>query len=717
MKKSFTLFIILLASQASFAGKKYWKQVSQRQHLSASSLVFLDAAFTQSVSFISSSDTLYFVANSFTGSQEDTIEVVGNQSVSMMDFTDISGLTHRPLLLIPSVNALTISQNPSLANIRLAIEGTLNITCDNVGSTYVMSTPNTTIFSDLGTGIVNFDFGPNGGATNLTLLKDFIAENVSIHFKGGRVNVNGKKIKCKDFDAQSGPFNNNVNIDFTLNSSVETTGHFKINHSSSNVTFATQTKIILNSNGLALGNNYYLFDCPSSSFQGTDLELLNNAKYAFLINSVNHGTLKLNNVSLGRNSQVLFGASDTLAFNVISTTSKGQDFTTISGGNNTPPNRSVLQDLDGGNNCLYHTKPQQLTMIGGNAYLFGADSSSNNINTPNIGFTFRDDVGRAVYSANNLPVTASAVELYKINISLPTVKLIKVDSVTTDALGRYKLNSGLFKATTAYVLSITPNVQNHPTLIPSYYKKINGKDSAVFSWKNAGAYIGLSCGSVIDDTIHVIERLPANGQGKITGQITEGRCFGCRVMSPSAQGGPVKGVKVGLGKNPPGSIIAFTSTDDNGDYTFSGLPDGNYTVYADIPGLNLTGTHSVTVAGGSTVTTQDFVADSATIEPINLSTAIKNLQGTASENSFSIYPNPFNGTLYLNFGDILVNTTFHMELIDVLGKIVFSTSELIVPSKSFIKQINFNKEAFKPGLYMLKTQYNNQIQTTRLVRE
>ena len=49
-------------------------------------------------------------------------------------------------------------------------------------------------------------------------------------------------------------------------------------------------------------------------------------------------------------------------------------------------------------------------------------------------------------------------------------------------------------------------------------------------------------------------------------------------LSVSSQGGPVKGVKVGLSKNPPYAIIARAVSDENGEVEFKNLAPGDYAI-------------------------------------------------------------------------------------------------------------------------------------------
>jgi hypothetical protein len=52
---------------------------------------------------------------------------------------------------------------------------------------------------------------------------------------------------------------------------------------------------------------------------------------------------------------------------------------------------------------------------------------------------------------------------------------------------------------------------------------------------------------------------------------------------PSVAGAPLKGVDVKLGKSPGGGLVARTTTDANGAFTFANLPAGSYVLTFDLP--------------------------------------------------------------------------------------------------------------------------------------
>jgi hypothetical protein len=77
-------------------------------------------------------------------------------------------------------------------------------------------------------------------------------------------------------------------------------------------------------------------------------------------------------------------------------------------------------------------------------------------------------------------------------------------------------------------------------------------------------------------------------------------CGGLLVLATMAhalQGDPLPGIDVSMEQNPGGIIIATTTTKETGEYVvFNNIPDGNYTIFVDIPGLTMLRHKAVDVA-------------------------------------------------------------------------------------------------------------------------
>lgn len=87
----------------------------------------------------------------------------------------------------------------------------------------------------------------------------------------------------------------------------------------------------------------------------------------------------------------------------------------------------------------------------------------------------------------------------------------------------------------------------------------------------------------------VVKKNPGSGasmvlnptpEGRLAFSLTEAGDYTVNVqdLNVANQGGPIKGVKVSLGKNPPGAIIARGVSNDSGEVEFKNLTLGDYTI-------------------------------------------------------------------------------------------------------------------------------------------
>ena len=185
-----------------------------------------------------------------------------------------------------------------------------------------------------------------------------------------------------------------------------------------------------------------------------------------------------------------------------------------------------------------------------------------------------------------------------------------------------------------YIIKVYPDIATYPTLIPTY----SGDDA---NWESAFV-INHSC--VADDSLNItmVELINATpGTGSVSGEIVEGAGFG------RAQGDPVHGVDVKLGLT-SSQIMAHTTTDTLGNYYFTNLPFGTYTIFVDIAGLLKDSSYTITVDSSmGSWTYLDYIVDSVSIYIVG-NIGIEE-QFETNPNTLDVYPNPvkINGMIRL----------------------------------------------------------------------
>lgn len=302
----------------------------------------------------------------------------------------------------------------------------------------------------------------------------------------------------------------------------------------------------------------------------------------------------------------------------------------------------------------------------------------------------------------SVPVAGTAI-LYKYEPFFT-----KFDSITSQPIAG---NGGYNFASVNYGIYIVKAVPSASSLQVTY-----GLNS--INWKTA-IQINHTCASADVQDINVVALTALTvGPGSMSGKIEEGQGFGQRpgsALSPLAPGQPIKGVIVKGGKNPGGNMFAQTSTDANGTYTLSGLPNNNtgeeYFILVDIPGLDTNGTyHRVISTGSNTYVNLNFIVDSAKINPIQ-DVSVRQSEALA-ENNIKVYPNPSNGKVSIAY-TLSASSDVSVELYDVVGK----SLKTIVPAShqgagTHTQQLTLSE--LSQGMYFVKLRINENETSVKL---
>jgi hypothetical protein len=236
-------------------------------------------------------------------------------------------------------------------------------------------------------------------------------------------------------------------------------------------------------------------------------------------------------------------------------------------------------------------------------------------------------------------------------------------------------------------------------------------DSAV-SWMDA-TQINHSClaNDIQNIKVKSLDTLTTTGTGLLSGLITEGQGFGQKPNKTNGvtiPGNPIGGIIVKGGKNPGGQMFVQTTTNSNGTYTLSGLPDNafgeSYFILVDVPGLDTNNTYHRTITvSNNNYTNLDFVIDSTKINPVNgAQVGIQNIENIEGE--LKVYPNPTNGILNIQY-KLIQASNVKIEICDMLGKTV---KTLLNETQQNIDKQNkqWYLDEISNGLYFVKININ-----------
>jgi len=216
-------------------------------------------------------------------------------------------------------------------------------------------------------------------------------------------------------------------------------------------------------------------------------------------------------------------------------------------------------------------------------------------------------------------------------------------------------------------------------------------------------------GCVYNDTVAVLMcETPGtlSGPGILAGTIVEGLGFG------RAPGDPVHGVDIKLGVTGTPNIVASTTTDNNGNYSFGNVPLGDYTIYADIPGLERDSSYVITLdAINNQFLDLNYLVDSSTIY-ILPNIGIENV--SPEEIGFAVFPNPVTDQSIIKF-NIEKDTDGKLEVFDLLGVKIQTIVSADLNSGEYYYNFAPINNNLKPGVYFISLTAEGKTSTVRIV--
>jgi uncharacterized repeat protein (TIGR03803 family) len=316
-------------------------------------------------------------------------------------------------------------------------------------------------------------------------------------------------------------------------------------------------------------------------------------------------------------------------------------------------------------------------------------------------------------TAATLTITSGTVYVFKQQSTLNGIDTVAFTPIFSGAPNYYS-----FPGLTAgdYYVKVVPDLVSYPTAVPTYY-------GDVFQW-DSSTVVHHGC-SVIDNAdIHVIELLPPGGTGFVSGFVIEGLGYqGLRVFHdggnhpvlPCVPGGPLKGVDVKLGKNPGGGIQARVMTDTSGYFEFENVPDGDYRIYVDIPNLPMDSLREVTISGGDSTIQNNYIADSMmiyvdTAQFVGIYSSAKQY-----DNKFSIYPNPTQNVLNLQFTTVKESEEIAIEITNAAGIRVYAVKQQRFAKGDNNIILNAGELDLAAGVYFVSLVNGSQRSTQRIV--
>jgi len=303
--------------------------------------------------------------------------------------------------------------------------------------------------------------------------------------------------------------------------------------------------------------------------------------------------------------------------------------------------------------------------------------------------------GHVVFNVSDWSgITDSTVKVWLIQYDSSTTILSAIDSsflsvsiedpaISTDTGNRIAYFEFLGKPVGNYLVKarLMGSVPGTTGYVPTYHY------SSLY-W-NTAEFIDHVTGDDSDNDVHMNTGTVTIGPGFIGGTIASG-------AGKSTSGTYPDSMIVFLENASTGAVVTYTYTNATGAYAFNNIPTGNYTIYPE--DLNYTTTPSPTYTISTSTPTAsgvDFIqhTGSKTITPVT-----EGVTNVTPGSSISIYPNPTNGLVKIQWGTT-ANTTAHVTITDITDRKVYERDLIISANPA-----ELNISQLKDGVYMVTVQ-------------
>ncbi|MEI8280295.1 MAG: PKD domain-containing protein [Bacteroidota bacterium] len=288
------------------------------------------------------------------------------------------------------------------------------------------------------------------------------------------------------------------------------------------------------------------------------------------------------------------------------------------------------------------------------------------------------------------PLTANFM-VWLITYDSASQMLTAIDSVSVSGVSA---TAYLFNNEPPGVYRVKAAVTNAPVLgstgcVPTYH------DSSLY-WNTANTFYH-SGGTTSGEDIYMLNGIVTSGPGFIGGNVTTGAN---KSANKTTSGTPLPNLQIYL-VNSNNQMIASTLTDASGNYSFSNLPLGVYSIRPEDMNYATTPINNIIISSTqNSVTAMDFKQHtiSKTITPITSGIAT-----TTVVADINIFPNPSNtGIVTLTWGTLSAKNT-QIAVTNVTGQKVYQAAVNMDNSGSKI----LNLSQLQSGIYYITIDADN----------
>jgi hypothetical protein len=239
-----------------------------------------------------------------------------------------------------------------------------------------------------------------------------------------------------------------------------------------------------------------------------------------------------------------------------------------------------------------------------------------------------------------------------------------------------------------YIVTIIPDVESSDAFVQTYYPSAEHWETATVIEVNE---------EVLPEEL-VIEmqtRADLTTGAYLEGSVTEQDSSDLFKNSHAYKGRPSKKATVVIAGNSQQKstyeIVATTETDAAGNFSFTGVPDGFYYLWADIPGLPVEDAYFIEISGNQFISSLNYLVNEEKVWPEGLP-IYSAISRNEINDHFHIYPNPAADYFMLQ---LLGSSNAIIDIFNSTGQHLNH-----IPVSEVLNQINVS--GLVPGTYMIR---------------
>ncbi len=311
-------------------------------------------------------------------------------------------------------------------------------------------------------------------------------------------------------------------------------------------------------------------------------------------------------------------------------------------------------------------------------------------------YTLPADIGSisgTVYDTTGLPITSGDMILYREHSNFTKNDILATTVV--DGSGNYQFDSIPYGE---YRVACRPDLGIYTNAMTTYVGDTT-------DWVNCQTII-TTANSVAND-ITLTYHPNQSGLGSISGTLLQDYSY-----SKKGNGDPIPGIDIIIEKTPSGAVNSGGFSGLTGGFSFNNLNDGDYKLFVDIPGLNMTGTYNFTINGGTVVSNLDFKIGFDSIHPVGVVTVIEPIKLNSS--FIKAYPNPFSTSTTIEL-ELTQQSDVEINVFNILGEKIeeLSNSQLY----NGIHKFEFDAKHKSNGIYFVKIKINGEQEILKLIQQ